>query len=130
MSRNNKHITGKLLDYLYHQKYHKLNGTYFDYEENNQKVHFDGKLITHCLKTLWTNISISFARNHFENGLRWKRSKHYLIAFLNVALIISHRNEASGYFIHNQNICSNKHGTYLLRQRNSNIPQQVNKLEK
>ena len=36
----------------------------------------------------------------------------------------------NGYFIHNQNICSNKYGTYLLRQRNSNILQQINKLEK
>ena len=27
-----------------------------DYEQNNQKLHFDGKLITQDLKTLWTNI--------------------------------------------------------------------------
>ena len=28
---------------------------------------------------------------------------------LNLALLIFHRNETSGYFVHNQNICSNKH---------------------
>ena len=31
MSRNNDHITGSLLEYLYHQKYYKHIGT--DYED-------------------------------------------------------------------------------------------------
>ena len=43
--------------------------------------------------------------------------------FLNLALLIFHRNEVSGYFIHNQNICSiniirhigKEHGQFILR---------------
>ena len=33
---------------------------------NNQKLYFDGKLITQDLKTLWTNISISFTWDHLK----------------------------------------------------------------
>ena len=36
MSRNNDHITGSLLEYLYHQKYYKHIGT--DYEDKQIQV--------------------------------------------------------------------------------------------
>ena len=46
------------------------------HEKNNQKLHFDGKLIMQDLKTLWTNISISLTWDHFQSDLRWKRLKY------------------------------------------------------
>ena len=36
MSRNNDHITGSLLEYLYHQQYYKHIGT--DYEDKKIQV--------------------------------------------------------------------------------------------
>ena len=54
-------------------------------------LHFNGKLIMQDLKTLWTNI--------------WSHVKDIEILvyyILNLALLIFHQNEASGYFNHNQ----------------------------
>ena len=47
MSRNNDYSTGNLLDYLYHQKYHKLTGIDLSRQTNTsipQQINFTGKL--------------------------------------------------------------------------------------
>ena len=46
MSRNDNYTTGNLLDYLYHQKYHKLIGTDLSRQTNTsipQQINFVGK---------------------------------------------------------------------------------------
>ena len=47
MSRNDDYTTGNLLDYLYHQNYHKLTGIDLSRQTNiniRQQIHFIGKL--------------------------------------------------------------------------------------
>ena len=47
MSRNDNYTTGNLLDYLYHQKYHKLIGIDLSRQTNTsipQQINFIGKL--------------------------------------------------------------------------------------
>lgn len=81
-----------------------------NYEWNNQTFHFDGKSIPQDLKAIWTNISISFTWDRFRLKKSHLKEIEILVhKLLLLALLIFHQNKASGYFIHSQNICSDKY---------------------
>ena len=62
MSRSNDYTTGKLLDYLYHQKYYTLIGTDLSREKNTsipQQINFVGKLEEQVCVTTFLSLKSS-----------------------------------------------------------------------